>query len=156
MITLTRIGCGASVAKLAALVLAVAALGACTNTARFGGQPEEAAAAPAASPPATESTPEPASAQPPQIDLAGKWKLSAAAGAACLLILTDNPGATEGKIAPAGGCPGNFFTSRKWTYENGALVIRDFKGQALAELSFADGRFEGKNPSGDAITLARP
>ncbi len=72
------------------------------------------------------------------------------------MTLTEESGATDGKIAPAGGCPGNFFMSRKWAYEHGALIIRDFKGQTLAELSFADGHFEGQAPSGGALSLARP
>ena len=62
------------------------------------------------------------------------------------MTLTDEPGSTDGKIAPAGGCPGNFFMSRKWSYDHDALTIRDFKGQALAELSFAGGHFEGQVP----------
>ncbi|MGC1777488.1 MAG: AprI/Inh family metalloprotease inhibitor [Xanthobacteraceae bacterium] len=140
--------------QIAPVLLALTMLGACTNTARFGGQPETQAASPPETP--VVDTPAPETAQPPPVDLAGKWKLSAATGGACLMTLTANPGATEGKIAPAGGCPGNFFTSRKWTYENGALTIRDFKGQALVELSFADDHFEGKNSGGGAVTLARP
>ncbi len=64
-------------------------------------------------------------------------------------------GASDGSIAPAGGCPGNFFTSRKWTFEHGALIIRDHKGEVLAELSFAGGRFEGQQTGGGALSLAR-
>jgi hypothetical protein len=137
--------------KVAVLFCTLAALAACTNTGRFGGEPETAAAPPPAPPPATA----PAPAQPPPVDLAGKWKLSGAGGT-CLMTLTDEPGSTDGKIAPAGGCPGNFFMSRKWSYQHEALTIRDFKGQALVELSFADGRFEGQASGGGAMTLARP
>ena len=137
--------------KVVALLCALAALGACTNMARFGGAPETAAAPP----PAPATAPEPALAQPPPVDLAGKWKLSGAGGA-CLMTLTDEPGSTDGKIAPAGGCPGNFFTSRKWSYDHNMLIIRDFKGQALAELSFAAGHFEGQASGSGAMTLARP
>ena len=72
------------------------------------------------------------------------------------MTFTANPGAAEGSIAPAGGCPGNFFTSRKWTFERGSLIIRDHKGEALAELAFADQRFEGKATNGAAVLLARP
>jgi hypothetical protein len=145
-----------SAAQVAALLFTLAALGACTNTARFGGEPNTAAVPPPETAPAAPPAPAPAAPQPPPIDLAGKWKLLVAPGGGCLMTLTANPGATDGKIAPAGGCPGNFFTSRKWTYESDTLTIRDFKGQALAELSFADGHFEGKNSAGSAITLARP
>jgi glutathione S-transferase len=45
------------------------------------------------------------------------------------------PGTGQGTIAPEGGCPGNFFTSRKWTFEHGALIIRDHKSEVLAELT---------------------
>ena len=59
------------------------------------------------------------------------------------MTFTDKPGATDGKIAPAGGCPGNFFTSRKWTYEHGTLIVRDYKGQALMELDIRRRPFRG-------------
>ena len=67
----------------------------------------------------------------------------------------DTPGSAEGTIAPAGGCPGNFFISRKWTFDHDMLIVRDYKGEVLVELSFADGRFEGKDFSGAAMTLSR-
>ncbi len=71
------------------------------------------------------------------------------------MTLGDTPGAAEGSIAPAGGCPGNFFTSRKWTYEHDMLIVRDHKGEPLVELGFANGRFEGKTANGAAVSLAR-
>ena len=64
-------------------------------------------------------------------------------------------GAVEGTIAPEGGCPGKFFTSRKWTFEQGSLVMRDHNGQPLAQLSGAGGRFDGKATSGEPVTLTR-
>ncbi len=67
----------------------------------------------------------------------------------------DAPGAAQGTIAPEGGCPGNFFTSRKWTYEHASLIIRDHKGEVLAELAFAGGRFEGHQTGGAALSLSR-
>ena len=73
------------------------------------------------------------------------------------MTLGNSPATTaEGTVAPAGGCPGNFFTSRKWTYEHDRLIIRDHKGEVLVELSFADGRFAGQAANGGALTLARP
>lgn len=63
--------------------------------------------------------------------------------------------AAQGTIAPEGGCPGNFFTSRKWTFEDRALIIRDFKGQTLARLAYSGDHFQGEDASG-ALTLARP
>jgi hypothetical protein len=71
------------------------------------------------------------------------------------MTFADPHGAPEGSIAPAGGCPANFFTSRKWSFEHDMLIIRDHKGEALAELSFAAGRFEGQATGGGSITLAR-
>ena len=66
------------------------------------------------------------------------------------------PDAGEGTIAPEGGCPANFFTSRKWTFEQGALVIRDHNGQPLGQLAqSAPGRFDGKAASGQQVLLSR-
>jgi protease inhibitor Inh len=93
--------------------------------------------------------------QRPPIDLAGRWRLAAASGA-CLMTFAPAPSGADGTIAPAGGCPGNFFTSRKWTFEHDMLIIRDHKSEALAELSFAAGRFQGQATGGGSITLARP
>jgi hypothetical protein len=107
-----------------------------------GSPPEQAVAAPA--PPA-----------PPPIDLAGHWKLSVAGGGACTVTIGNSAGASEGSIAPAGGCPGKFFTSRKWTFEHDRLIFRDHKGEVLVELSFADGHFQGQGTAGAAVTLTR-
>lgn len=131
----------------AVLVLSAAAVGACTTTPQLTASPTEQvqASAPPAPPPP----------QPPPIDLGGRWRL-AAAGGACMMTLSATPGAGEGTIAPAGGCPGNFFTSRKWTFEHDTLIIRDHKSEALAELSFSAGRFQGQATGGGSVTLARP
>jgi Protease inhibitor Inh len=136
--------------KTVAIVLVLGALTACTNTERFGGPPlDQAAATPP--PPAPSAAP-----GPPPVDLAGKWKLSAAGGASCVTTFGSNPATTtDGPIAPAGGCPGNFFTSRKWSYEHDRLIIRNHKGDVLVELSFADGRFTGQAIGGPTITLSR-
>jgi hypothetical protein len=71
------------------------------------------------------------------------------------MTLGDSPGSAQGTIAPAGGCPGSFFTSRKWTFEHEMLVIRDHKGEALAQLSFSGGHFEGQGKDGAMLTLSR-
>jgi hypothetical protein len=139
---------GTGLAKAATLLL-LAGMAACTNTDRFSGQSEQA---PASAPPSAAAPPP---SGPPPVDLAGRWKLTVAAGG-CLMTFTANPGAAEGSIAPAGGCPGNFFTSRKWTFERDTLTIRDHKGEPLAELAFADQRFEGKAANGTAVSLGRP
>ncbi len=134
-------------ANAGTILLLLVALTACTNTERFGGQPEPPTAAPAPPP----SPPPPPT--PPPVDLAGRWKLSGA-GSTCVLTFGATGTAAEGSIAPAGGCPGNFFTSRKWTFEHSMLIIRDHQGEPLAELSFADGRFEGKATNGATVSLA--
>ena len=46
--------------------------------------------------------------------------------------------------------------SRKWSYAHDALIIHDYKGQELLQLSFTGGHFEGKAANGEAIILARP
>ena len=88
--------------------------------------------------------------------MAGRWKLTQAGAGGCAMTFGNAPGAAQGTIEPAGGCPGKFFTSRKWTFEHDMLVVRDYKGQVLVELAFADGRFEGKDLNGTAIRLVRP
>jgi hypothetical protein len=125
-------------AKVAAALLVCVALGGCATNPH---EPETAAAAPPPPPP-----PQP---PPPPVDLGGRWKLTAGSGA-CFMSFGNAPGAAQGTVAPEGGCPGNFFTTRKWTYERNLLIIRDHKGEPLAQLSFADGRFEGQGTSGGA------
>ncbi|HEX3503920.1 MAG TPA: AprI/Inh family metalloprotease inhibitor [Xanthobacteraceae bacterium] len=98
--------------------------------------------------------PPPPKLSPPPVDVAGKWRLSVAGGSACTVTFSGSTGASDGSVAPAGGCPGSFFTSRKWSYENDKLVIRDHKGEVLTQLSFANGHFEGQ-AAGSAVTLAR-
>ena len=120
-------------------VLTATAVGACTTTPQLAATPSEQAQP---SPP-----PAPPPPQPPPIDVSGRWRLAAASGA-CLITLGAMPGAAEGTIAPAGGCPGNFFTSRKWTFEHNMLIIRDHKSETLAELSFSAGRFQGQATGG--------
>jgi hypothetical protein len=143
-----RFGVGARGAGAAVcLVLLSFALNACTGQSHLGGGPD-----PATTPPPT--IPPPPALTPPPVDVAGKWRLSVAGGSACAMTFGGSTGASEGSIAPAGGCPGSFFTSRKWSYENDKLVIRNHKGEVLAQLSFAAGHFEGQAAAG-AVTLAR-
>jgi Protease inhibitor Inh len=128
-------------AKAAAALLVLAALAACASAPKP--EPPPVAAAPAPPPPS-----------PPPIDLAGRWRLTAAAGGACFMTLGSAPGAAQGTIAPEGGCPGNFFTSRKWAFEHDTLIIRDHKGQPLAQLSFTGGHFEGQDDKGGTLSLS--
>jgi Protease inhibitor Inh len=136
-----RTGSGAVMtAVLTGLLLA--ALGGCTTN---PSQPE------AAAPPLPPPPPPP----PPPVDLSGRWRLSQAGGG-CFMNFGSAAGADQGTIAPEGGCPGKFFTSRKWTFEHGALIIRDHKGEALAQLAFSNGRFAGPaNGGGPELSLSR-
>jgi protease inhibitor Inh len=93
---------------------------------------------------------------PPPVNMAGRWTLTSPGGAGCAMNFGAPPGAAEGTIAPEGGCPGNFFTSRKWAFEDNGLVIRDHTGQPLARLALGTtGRFDGQATSGQPIALAR-
>jgi Protease inhibitor Inh len=92
----------------------------------------------------------------PPINMAGRWTLTAPGTGGCAMNFGAVPGAAEGTIAPEGGCPGNFFTSRKWVFEPDGLVIRDHTGQPLARLALGPtGRFDGQAATGQAVTLAR-
>lgn len=142
---------GARAVAAAIAFVALAGLAACSSSSLLSGGPE---------PQETATGMTPAAPTPPPIDLAGRWQLSAAAGGACMMNFGDAPGvrgglASQGTIAPAGGCPGNFFMSRKWTFESGALIIHDFKGKQLAQLSYVGGHFEGHDASGSALTLSK-
>jgi hypothetical protein len=66
-----------------------------------------------------------------------------------------SPSAADGTIAPEGGCPGKFFTSRKWSYDAFGLVIRDHTGAALARLTAGESGFDGKATAGEPVTLMR-
>jgi len=92
----------------------------------------------------------------PPTNLAGKWTLSSTGAGSCAMTFGAQPQAIEGTIAPAGGCPYNFFTSRKWNYTTAGLTIRDHNAQALAQLApVSNDRFEGKTNAGQDIALSR-
>jgi len=98
----------------------------------------------------------PAAPAAPTTNLAGRWMLAQPGKGQCIMTFGAQPGQTEGTIAPQGGCPGKFFTSRKWTSDTTGLVIRDHNSEPLAQLSSKDGgRFEGQSAAGEAITLSR-
>lgn len=92
---------------------------------------------------------------PPE-PMAGRWQLAAPGSSQCNMNFLAAAGDGEGAIQPEGGCPGNFYTSRKWTFEQGALIIRDHNGQPLGQFAHASpGRFDGKATSGQPLTLGR-
>ncbi len=91
----------------------------------------------------------------PDFGMVGRWKLAAPNAPSCGMIFAAAPGAREGKVAPEGGCPGKFFTSRRWKLEQAGLVIIDDENQPLAKLSYADGYFDGQSNAGMLVTLTR-
>ena len=87
-------------------------------------------------------------------EMGGRWQLSSPTGGTC--NVTIGAGQSEGTMAPEGGCPGNFYTSRKWTFEGSSLIIRDHTGKPLGQLAMVSpDRFEGQASGGMALTLAR-
>jgi Protease inhibitor Inh len=108
--------------------------------------------------PAAENAPGAAGPAPtvPPINMAGKWTLSATGAGSCTMTFgATQADVTEGTIAPAGGCPFNFFTSRKWSYTAAGLTIRDHTGQTLAQLAPAGAdRFDGKTGAGQQVVLS--
>lgn len=92
----------------------------------------------------------------PPVNLAGRWILSSAGAGACTMTFGAQPKANTGTIAPAGGCPYNFFTSRNWNYTSAGLIILDYKAQVLAQLApSSNGGFAGKTTAGQPVALSR-
>jgi hypothetical protein len=90
------------------------------------------------------------------VDMSGRWRLTSPGRGECAMTFQAMPGAADGTIAPEGGCPGDFFTSRKWGFEQANLVIRNHNGEPLAQLSLAaTARFDGKSATGEPVTLMR-
>jgi Protease inhibitor Inh len=89
-----------------------------------------------------------------ELGMPGRWMLSAPNSPMCGLNFTGS--GRSGKVSPEGGCPGNFYLSRKWTLESDTLVINDENDNTLARLPNAGGRFEGPSAAGLTVTLARP
>jgi hypothetical protein len=132
------------------ILTSTALLAACSGGDRFSWDSSSSSSPPSAAAP-TGGAP----AAPP-VSLAGRWTLSATGASSCAMTFGANANATEGTIAPAGGCPFNFYTSRKWTYTEAGLTIRDHTAQTLAQLAPAGpNRFEGKTSAGQDIALSR-
>src|SRR3954468_8482151 len=93
---------------------------------------------------------------PPPEPMGGRWQLAAPGVSQCTMNFGAAPDSGEGTIAPEGGCPGNFYTSRKWTFEQGSLIVRDHNGQPLGQFALAaPGRFDGKATNGQQVMLTR-
>ena len=106
------------------------------------------------------SSSSPTAAQPQAgalpVSLAGRWQLSSPSRGQCNMTFgASSPAAADGTIAPEGGCPGKFYMSRKWTYDQTGLTLRDHNGQPLAQLAGEGGNFQGKATSGEPVALMR-
>lgn len=108
----------------------------------------------AANPFAPPPPPKPAA---PAFDMAGRWTLASPEGGFCGMTFSSNPGASEGTIAPEGGCPGQFYTSRHWTADPTGVTILNHKEEPLVHLAASNpgGRFEGRAASGITVILTR-
>ena len=145
--------------RLLVVLATIPALAGCSLD-RFGSGDSDPSMAPTTGPmagtPAAGSAPAAVRPTPPPVSMDGRWRLAAQGGGTCSLNFGATPGSGEGTIAPEGGCPGNFFTSRKWIFEQGGLTIQDHTGQPLAQLVLAGStRFEGQASNGQAISLGR-
>jgi protease inhibitor Inh len=108
--------------------------------------------------PGSNSAPTASAAQAgsPPVSLAGRWQLSSPSRGQCNMTFgASSPAAPDGTIAPEGGCPGKFYMSRKWTYDQTGLTLRDHNGQPLAQLAGEGGGFQGKATSGEPVALMR-
>jgi hypothetical protein len=105
--------------------------------------------------PGSNTGPAAAAPSPAPVNLSGAWMFNQPGRGQCRMTFGSAPNASEGTIAPQGGCPGKFYMSRKWTYEGGSVVMRDHNGQPLAQLSGDGAQFNGKATSGEAVTLMR-
>jgi protease inhibitor Inh len=105
---------------------------------------------------ATEQGPAPPTPLP-QSDMTGRWVLSAPNAPPCGMELGGAPGQVDGPIVPEGGCPGKFFTSKRWTFAQDTLTltIADRDNVPLAQFALGDGRFTGKSTAGLPVALSR-
>lgn len=98
------------------------------------------------------SAPAPA---PVDESMTGRWILSVPNAPSCGLEFGGAAGARAGSVAPDGGCPGNFYMSRRWAMEGSALTITGQESQPLAQLKVVGARFEGQSGAGVPVTLSR-
>ncbi len=134
-----------------AILFAVATLLAnCNQTTGSGGPPPLAAA------PSGTVTSAPLGASP-SINMVGRWILGSPAGGSCSMNFGPWVAGKGGSIAPEGGCPGDFFTSRYWIVDNGEVVIRNHLKKPLARLAqITPDQFTGQSATNrQPVTLSR-
>jgi Protease inhibitor Inh len=96
----------------------------------------------------------PASA-PIDATMTGRWILTAPNSPSCGLEFAAASSARAGTVTPDGGCPGSFYTSRRWALEGDALTITNDQNQPLAQFKSAGTHFEGQSGAGTPLTLSR-
>src|SRR5215510_12134485 len=89
------------------------------------------------------------------LTIPGRWILSTANAPTCGLEFRGAAGGRAGSISPDGGCPGKFYTSRRWSMDGGAITITDAESQPLAYFRLVGDRYEGQSANGTPITLSR-
>jgi hypothetical protein len=141
-------------ARLAAILAALASLSlAGCSLERIGANDDD----PAPAPTRTGALP-PAVMPPggPPIEMSGRWVLASTGRPSCALVFNSSVGAHEGTVAADAACPGKFVMSRKWAFEQNALIIRNVNGEPLARLSSAEpGKLEGQTTGGEPVSLTR-
>jgi len=94
-------------------------------------------------------------AAPIDASMTGRWILATPNSPSCGLEFGGAKGARNGAVAPDGGCPGNFYLSRRWAMEGSVLTIANDENQPLAQLRPGDTRFEGQSTNGVPVSLER-
>jgi hypothetical protein len=90
-----------------------------------------------------------------KFSLGGRWMLAAPSGPPCGVTLAENS-PSQGRITPDGGCPGAFFRSRRWAFEQNTLTIKDDADEPLGRLTFDGTQFQGSAVTGTPLRLTRP
>jgi len=99
----------------------------------------------------------PLESSPTQKDLTipGRWILSTTNAPSCGLEFGGAASGRAGSVSPDGGCPGKLYTSRRWSMDDGAIMITDGENQPLAHFRLVGDRYEGRSASGTPMTLSR-
>lgn len=90
---------------------------------------------------------------PQQAAITGRWVLSAPNAPPCGVEFREGSDRRSGNLVPDGGCPGNFYKSRRWSFADGTLAIGTETDEILARLDYKGSVYEGKAADGTPLTL---